>query len=269
MTSRLAKFLPLAALALLLATIPAHAQKPLGNSDVLKLHSAGLGDDVIVTTISSSPGQYALSTDDLIALKKAGISDAIVSAMLRKNSGAAPLATATKTASGDASGIPAGVTDAGAYYQDTTGQWQEITPEIVNYKTGGVLKGLATGGIVKGDLNGNINGKSSKLPLHSPVNIILYLLEGQSPNEYQLLRMHQNSNSREFRSKTGGIVHQSTGANRDAVEFEPKKLAPRVYQITLPADIGKGEYGILPPGSANSQSNAASAGKIYAFTFVE
>ncbi len=265
------RLLSLAAFAFLLSTLTAHGQTQLDNASVLKLHTAGLGDDVIVTTINSSPGHYALSTDDLISLKRAGISDSIVSAMLRKNSGAGtPVATASKTTGADSSAaIPPGVTDAGVYYQDGTGQYQEINPEIVNYKSGGVLKGLASGGIIKGDLNGNINGRTSKLPLSSPITIVIYTLEGQSPNEYQLLRMHQNSNSREFRSKTGGIVHQSTGANRDALGFDPKKLGPHVYQFTLPADVGKGEYGLLPPVTANSQGNAASAGKIYTFTLVE
>ena len=264
------RMLSLAVFALLLSTPLAHAQSQLNNDSVLKLHTAGLGDDVIVTTINSSPGHYALSTDDLISLKHAGISDSIVSAMLRKNSGAgAPEASATKSGPDSSAAIPPGVTDAGVYYLNRDGQYAEVNPEIVNYKSGGVLKGLASGGIIKGDLNGNINGKTSKLPLSSPVTIIIYTLEGQSPNEYQLLRMHQNSNSREFRSKTGGIVHQSTGANRDALDFEPKKLAPHIYQFTLAADLGKGEYGLLPPVSANSQSSAASAGKIYAFTLVE
>ena len=37
--------------------------------------------------------------------------------------------------------------------------------------------------------------------------------------EYDLLRFRLNSNSREFRSFTGGVIHSSSGAQRDEVEF--------------------------------------------------
>jgi hypothetical protein len=258
----------LSLLAIVFLSVPSHAQQAMDNAAVLKLQAAGLGDDLIVTTINNSPGHYSMSTDDMIALKKAGVSDKVMGAMVQKNAGVPAVAPAAISAT-PASALPPGITDVGVYYQDKTGQWSDMVTEIVNYKTGGVLKGLATGGIVKGDLNGNIAGKASKLQLQSPVSVIIYALEGQSPSEYQLLRLHQNSDNREFRSKTGGIIHASTGANKDQVEFDAKRIASRVYQITLPASIGKGEYGFLPPGTANSGGNAASAGKIYTFALVE
>jgi hypothetical protein len=256
------------ALCLMVASLPCQAQQAMDNDAIMKLAKSGLSEDLIVQTINASPGHYNTGTDALIALKTAGITDKEIGAMLSKNanpSGAAP-ATAAVTS---ASAIPPGVTDVGVYYQDKTGQWNDVLSEVVNYKTGGVLKGIATGGIVKGDLNGNIAGKESRLKLESPVNVIIYVMEGQSPTEYQLLRLRPNSDNREFRSKTGGVVHQSTGASRDLIDFEAKKIAPRVYQVTLPPTIGKGEYGFLPPGTMNSQSSAASSGKIYTFSLVE
>ena len=266
--NRLVRALCCALLALAPCIQSVHAQQALNNAAILKLKTAGLGDDVIISTITNSPGHYSTSTDDLIALKKAGVSDRVMSAMLQKNSSVSPSSALTPVATPTGT-APPGVTDVGVYYQDNAGQWQDMMTEIVNYKTGGVLKGLASGGIVKGDLNGNIAGGASKLQLHSPVAILIYVLEGQSPNEYQLLRLRPNNNNREFRSKTGGVVHQSTGAARDLVDFESKKIAPRIYQVTLPATTGKGEYGFLPPGNMNSQDSAASSGKIYSFSLVE
>ncbi len=95
-----------------------------------------------------------------------------------------------------------------------------------------------------------------------PVTLAVYVPEGTAITEYQLLRLRVNSDSREFRSITGGVIHESGGAKRDAVEFKPEKIAPRVYKITLEPEILKGEYGLLPPG-ATSSSNMASGGKIY------
>jgi hypothetical protein len=251
-----------------LLTATARAQQVMDNAAVLKLEKAGLGDDLIVSSINGQPGHYSLSADDMIALKQAGVSDRVMAAMIAKNSGAtAPAAPAVAATAAGA--IPAGVTDVGVYYQDKSGQWTDVMSEIVNYKTGGILKGIASAGLIKGDLNGNINGKESKLKLSSPVNIIIYVMEGQSPTEYQLLRLRPNSDYREFRSKTGGIVHESTGASRDMVDFDAKKIAPRVYQVTLPASLGKGEYGFLPPMTMNSGTNAASSGKIYTFSLLE
>ena len=67
---------------------------------------------------------------------------------------------------------------------------------------------------------------------------------------------------------TGGVIHTSTGAQRDSVEFTSTKIGPRLYEITLGPETAVGEYGILPPGSITS-TNAASAGKMFTFHLVE
>jgi hypothetical protein len=164
--------------------------------------------------------------------------------------------------------LPPGIDEVGAYYKDKTGAWAELPSEIVNFKTGGVLKSIATEGLVKGDMNGHIQGPRGKTIATFPVVVAVYLPEGTSITEYQLLRLRTHSDSREFRSVTGGIVHVSGGATRDAVEFKSEKLAPRLYQITLPAELGKGEYGLLPPGATGS-SNMASSGKIFSLSIPE
>jgi len=242
-------------------TCLANAQQIMDNAGVLKLEKAGLGDDLIVSTINGQPGKYSLTADDIIALKGAGASDKVISAMVAKNAGgpaAVPASAATA----------APVDEVGIYYKDKSGAWVFLMPEIVNFKTGGFLKSMATAGIVKGDLNGHIKGGSSKLDLTKPVAILLYVSEGTAPTEYQLLRLHQNSDNREFRSVTGGVAHVSTGAGGDQLEFQYTKIAPRSYQMELPPGIVAGQYGILPPGS-NTSTNAASAGKIYTFHLVE
>ena len=63
-------------------------------------------------------------------------------------------------------------------------------------------------------------------------------------------------------------MHVSGGATRDAVEFTYEKIAPRVYGIVLDQKLGKGEYGLLPPG-ANGSSNMGSSGKIYSVSIPE
>jgi len=241
------------------------AQQAMNNDSVIKMIKAGLSDDIIVGSINSQPGQYDTSADGLIALKSAGASDKVVGAMISKASGVAPAAAPAGMAS---NGLPPGIDEVGVYYRDKSGAWVEAPSEIVNFKSGGVLKSLATDGLVKGDMNGHIQGPTGKVVVTFPVVLAVYTSEGTQITEYQLLRLRTHSDSREFRSTTGGVFHSSGGATRDSVDFKSEKIAPRLYQVTLDSSLGKGEYGLLPPGSVSS-SNMASGGKIFSFSIPE
>ncbi len=243
------------------------AQQPLKNDSVVKLAKAGLADDTIVATINASPGAYDTSADGLVALKTAGISDKVISAMVVKAAGGTT-APAAAPAAVAGSALPPGIDEIGVYYKDKTGAWTSLMPEVVNFKTGGALKSFATNGIVKGDMNGHVEGGHAKTTVTFPVVFAVYVSEGTAITEYQLLRYRTHDTSREFRSMTGGVFHSSGGAARDTVEFHADKIAPRLYQITLDATLGKGEYGLLPPGSYSS-SNMASGGKVYSVSIIE
>jgi hypothetical protein len=136
------------------------AQTPLNNSSIIKLLRSGISDDVIVSTINASTGYYNTSAAGLIALKKAGASDKVVAAIVEKNahtagekpffkiSGGSPPAPSVTVpvpiAAPVAPIIPAAVDSVGVYYKDAHGSWQEVNTEVVNWKTGGVLKHLAS-----------------------------------------------------------------------------------------------------------------------------
>ena len=167
-----------------------------------------------------------------------------------------------------ATGLPAGIDEIGVYYKNKSGAWVALMPEVVNFKPGGVMISIASAGIVKGDVNGHIVGPKAKMVLTFPVVLAVYAPEGVAITEYQLLRLHPNSDSREFRSVTGGVMHVSGGATRDLIDFQSDKLAPRVYQITMQSTLGKGEFGLLPPGAYGS-SNMGSSGKIYSMSVPE
>ena len=67
------------------------SQAPMMNNDaVVKMVKAGLSDDVIVTTINSSPGSYDTSANGLIALRQADVSNKVIEAIVAKTSGGAP-----------------------------------------------------------------------------------------------------------------------------------------------------------------------------------
>lgn len=250
----------------ILVLCPILIAQGLDNSAVIKLAKAGISDDVIISTVNASQGSYDTSANGLIALKTAGVSDKVIATLVLKASGAVSAATSSAPAS--TSALPPGIDDVGVYYMDKSGKWAALMPEIVNFKTGGVMKSFATGGMVKGDVNGHVAGGHAKTVVTFPITIAVYVSEGTAITEYQLLRFRVSGNSREFRSVTGGVMHVSGGATRDLVESNPEKIGPRVYQLKLEPSLGTGEYGLLPPGSYGS-SNMGSNGKIYAISVAE
>ena len=255
------KYVMLIGLALL--AVLAVAQTTMTNDSVIKMAKAGLGEDIILGAINGQPGKYTTTADALIALKSAGVTDKVIGAMISKASGGAAKAPAVAAA-------PAGagpVNEVGVYYKKGDA-WTDLPPEVVNFKTGGVLKGIATAGIMKGDINGHLNGEHSPNGLKTPIDILVYTPEGTNVSEYQLLRLHDQKDSREFRTVTGGVMHVSGGATRDTVPFESKKIAPRTYQIVLP-NLGTGEYGILPPSGGDSTGSSGRIGKLYTFRIIE
>ncbi len=241
-------------------TLPVGAQDVMTNESVIKLVKAGLGEETILAVVSQQPGAYSLKPDNLVALKEAGVSDKIIAALVAKGQAKAKPAA-------DASGPAPSVKEIGLYYKRGD-QWLELLPEVVNWKTGGVLKSIASAGIVKKDVNGLVLGPNSRNSVKSPVEILVYAPEGVAITEYQLLRLRQKDDRREFRTVTGGVLHQSGGATRDLVPFEGKKTAPRTWVILLP-NLGAGEYGFLAPSAVSSQHASAQLGKLYTFRLLE
>lgn len=257
--------------------------KPMTINDVIRLSKARLSDDLIIEQIKKKGQRFDLSTDQLIQLKAASVSERVIAVMIdptggtpptaeKKPASAAPSASApppaqpalqvNRQADAPSSVLP---TEIGVYAKEK-GQWSEVLPEIVNWKTGGVVKNVATVGIVKGDVNGLVNGATSRNQLTTPIELLIVVPEGVAITEYQLLRLHQHGSDREFRTVTGGVFHVSGGATRDLMAFEPTKVAVRTYAVSI--STGSGEYGFLPPGAFTSK-NAASLGKIYSFHVIE
>ena len=159
------------------------------------------------------------------------------------------------------------LTTSASYYKDKAGNWKEVPVEVVSFKSSGVIKHVASAGIVKGERNGLISNTASHLAVKTPAEFILYLPEGRSPGEYELLRMRINGTAREFRAPAPAATKEPSNAIHDNVDFTSTKIAPRAYAITLNSGIGKGEYGFLPPADSNDKKETT--GKIYTFTIAD
>lgn len=242
----------------LLAGAAMLAQEALSNDSVLKMVKGGLGDDVIVPMIQNQPGHYDLTPDTLITLKKEGVSDKVLAAMAAKNN-----ANVTPPAAKD----PYEDLDIGVYHK-VKDVWTLIATEPVNWKTGGVLKSIASQGIVKGDVNGHLKGHESATRMNTPLEFLIKTPDGIEATDFQLVHLHVKSDAREFRTVTGGVFHASGGSAKDAVAFQQTQIAKRTYKITLPDNTPPGEYAFLAPGLTGS-SASGSTGKAYTFHLVE
>ncbi len=251
----------------------------LNNEAVLRMTKAEVGDAIILQTVRTQPGVYRTGPDDVIALKQAGVSESVISAMLARTSGMTQRATANgSTATGAADGAeskPVEVTalspevdDPGVYWKNKQGQWEPVSPELVKYRDGGALKSLATNNIVKKDKNGLVSGPKSSLVMQPGAEMLILAPRQADAVEYIILRLREKSDRREFRVQTGNVFHSETGSDRDQLDIPIRKVSSRIFSFTVPTDLKKGEFGVLPPGSA-STPGISYAGKIYTFAVRE
>jgi hypothetical protein len=120
----------LAVLAATAAVYAADAEKPMDNSDVVKLTKLDMGDDIIIAKIKSAPAvHFATGTDDLVKLKESGVSKAVIAAILdRSSAGKTPAAPAAASAAGaSASTAGASVT---LVAKDRTVALKEVDGEV-------------------------------------------------------------------------------------------------------------------------------------------
>jgi hypothetical protein len=244
----------------------------LTNDSIIALVRAGVDDEVIVTKVRTTKCNFDLSTQGIVSLNKAGISKRVLTVMINPTAPdpkpeakvPAPEAKISTSAAIETNNYP---TEIGIYIKDGD-KWTEIQPEVINFKTGGVLKNFASGGLIKGDINGHINGTQSRNRIHTPLEFLIYVPEGIAITEYQLLKLRVNKDNREFRTVTGGVLHQSGGDTRDLLTFESKKVSNRTFIINLP-HLSGAEYGFLPPGGFSSASPSSTLGKMYTFSVLE
>ena len=234
------------------------------NQDVIDMVSLGLSDDVVIDKIHATEAtDFDTSVAGLKTLKLGNVSDAVIRVMINPhgNTASAGNPAAASSTVGN-TGLPE---DAGVYMV-LNGKPTEMEPEVVNWQTGGVAKSRATLFILKGDLNGKVMKRTSPTQMKTPLEFLIKTIEGTSATEYQLLRLHQKGDRREFRSVTGGVLHQSGGAQRDEVSFQPEKIGNRLWRVRLDS-LQAGEYGFLAPGTSSVSISAS--GKMYTFGVLE
>jgi hypothetical protein len=226
----------------------------MSNADVIALAAAGLSDDIVIAKIYAAPlTNFDTSLDGLKSLKSANVSDAVIRVMIDPHAAAATLTP-----------VPPGLpTEVGVYYKKL-GVYTEIEPEVAKFRMG-MLKMMTTGGLLKTNVNGRVDGALSATSAVASLEFVIVLPDGVGLAEFQLLHLIKKSNYREFSTTTGGLLQSSNGVSRDAIKFDGIKIAPRTYAVTLPTGLQAGEYGFLPPRGTLESNSVESTGRIYAF----
>jgi hypothetical protein len=260
----------------------AQSRNLLTNEDVMRMARLKFDETTIIKTIQLSDANFDLTVAALVKLKDEGVGQAVIQAMLAVGSAKKEGRIGPVTSAGGrtTSERPVILPDEVGVFLRQKDKLVSIEPEIANWRTGGVIKHAVTLGLDRGHINGTVNRPHSRLDLTwaggmtssfmgvaVPLEFYIRCAEGDSASEYQLLHFWEKSNRREFRTVTGGILHESGGAQNNVVDFTFDKVASRTYKIDL-ANLSVGEYGFLAPGTTASL-NAASQGKVYTFRIVE
>ena len=236
---------------LLLLVALALGQETLTNEGIVNLVKSGMSEDLIMNVIGKQPAAFALGANDLVSLKNAGVSERIMNAMVNKASGAA---VGAPSAGAAAVGGRAMISEPGIYYKKNN-EYLELLAEDVDWKTGGAMKSIASAGIIKKDLKGNITGPSSRNFLQNPLEIIISPPAGLNINDYILLPMKPLKGVREFEV---GPVNQKSGVAKGAIPFGVEKVGPNAFRMVFQTAPGPGEYGILTAKSVGGVGGAVS-----------
>ncbi|MBS0478377.1 MAG: hypothetical protein JSR79_03640, partial [Proteobacteria bacterium] len=132
---------------------PAAAQEVMTNDTVIALVGAGLGEQVVIAKVKSSPVSFDVSTDKMIELKRRGVSDNIIAAMVDASGKSA---TASALGASD-SPDPSAPHAAGIYLlRGDAAPAKMVRIDAISSnqtKTGGFLGYALTGGIAKIKIN--------------------------------------------------------------------------------------------------------------------
>ncbi len=249
-------------------------EKPMTVQEVIKLSKAGFSDDLIIEQIKKKLQHFNLTTDQLLQLKAGHVSERVVKYMINPASAVAtPCTSATAqkpnpaSASAQADNLAGQAipTEVGVYVKQD-GEWTEVSPELVNWKSQSALKSAASLSFVNGVVDGLVDGPMSKNNFVSPLEFLIVMPEGVTITDYQLVQLHRREGDREFRIATGGVTHASTDNGRDKLIFVAARISPRVYTTKL--NLYAGDYGFLPPDSITARNEAALA-KIFTFRIME
>jgi hypothetical protein len=255
------------------------AQQALNNDAVIKLVKAGLGDDLIVTTVSASAGSYDISADGLIALKNAGVSDKVVAAIVSKASApvpaAAPAAAAMSAPVPPDPDDPAAPHDPGVYLLTTSADGKQKMLFIDRAGAGGekMHRGFASASMAAQIPGAHASARSVDgkpvFYMYFPSTTENGGLGGAglitSPSQFSLLTLDVKKDHRETAvAKISGFGSMSMGNDSKKTSLiDTVRVRSGVYKVSPSESLKPAEYAFI----ASTNAAGAAGGTVVIYDF--
>ncbi len=233
----------------------AHGTEILTNDTIVSMVKAGLGEEVIISKITTSTGQYDTSAAALVNLKSAGVSDKIIQAMMGvpTGTGPAPAAGAPQVAPPalpSTAPVPSGaptiptvpgmvVVQGQSLFVKVNDRVLEVVP-VVPELAHSMKKHFIPFYFGPGDNWHFVRGQKAvvRLPKGKPS-----FYTKVNPSSFQLMRLTYDA-ERNFRY----VV--STGSTyRGGLPFTTNRLSDDTFELTPSAELEPGEYAFIAGGS--------------------
>jgi hypothetical protein len=253
------------------------------NQDVIDMVGLGLSDDVIIAKIRAASAGATLhfdtSVNGLKELKEAKVSNDVIKVMINPAPPAGPIVVAAAPMSNDPNLPPPEV---GVYWKNGSA-FTRIEGQVISQaKVGGKAGSMFTYGLRNEHWDAYLDGPQSKNAIndHLPV-FYLYVPDGSSAADFQLIILEKKGNRREFQiGSFGGITGGKSGVKREKeIAFTAEHAGIRTYKLTLAADMKPGEYAFFMGtgqqatmaggSSGGARSGGAASGRVYDFRIPE
>jgi hypothetical protein len=157
------------------------------------------------------------------------------------------------TRTGDSNTTPS---TPGIYRRINGGGWAPIATEAITWKHN--EENSAKG--VRGLLTGKACGTATTA---GAADFLVVMKPGESIVQVQLLRVRADHLGRAFTPTFDGASFGGA-ENSAAVPYDPQKLGPKVWLVSL-HNLPEGDYGFLPPNQSDLRSTTGFAQAIYTF----
>lgn len=249
-------------IAIAIATSSPASAETLSNDSVLTLLNAGLGDDVVIAKINSSPSNFELSTETVIALKQRGVSGPVLAAMITAS------AVAAQPAMSIDSPDPMVPHPSGIYLAGFEKMTRIESTTTSQARTSGMLGAVLTSGLSGMRIKAGVNGPKANISTNEDRPVFYFYFDQAaqglgaaggaitSPQEFSLIRFETKKDKREAVIGSVGLGGTKAGLrDKDQHTFEVTQVKPGVYRVVPTLPLKAGEYGFIS-GGVGSGANA-------------
>jgi hypothetical protein len=253
-------FLPALLIFFALSARAQTAPTVLTNAGVIEMHKAGLGSDIILSSIENSVCKFNVTSTGLVTLKKSGVEELVIKAMIERQGGKSVIVTASQATSAkpEKKEALAKKSEGSAltllnhvYYSPAAAEPKALEKLVAGIRT--------KQGAFGGSILFQVEGAKSGLRFASEDNAVFAINTGSDVlPELVLYKLKIAKGKREVATmKAGTFSGVKTG--EDVITLDISKLGNGVFKITPGKKLLPGEYFFTGKPSTGSSSADAFA----------